>query len=163
VCIERTNCFEAEGRLVEAAAEAQRVVDKYDKFIPTVDAQWMQALANTLVGVAKVDRWRLLVQVRQGGLNSLADRREYALLAGQAHLLPQSTGERPADSVSAQALAYAAVRAANSQPLEADKRSQSVETLAADAVRHLQSAWEGGYLRRSAGLAGMFSSAPTLK
>jgi hypothetical protein len=124
----------------------------------------MQSALKALLGVAKVQRWSFLVQIRRGSIKGLADRGLYQLAGDEARALPDLSGEDSDHYVAATALAYAAKLTSEDEKLSADAQKSLLEPLAADAVKQLTLAWEKGQLRRkSSGFGGLFNSAPTLR
>jgi tetratricopeptide (TPR) repeat protein len=162
--IERSNVLEQEGRLVQGIKELDRLTAKSAELEELASAEWMQGALKALLGVAKVQRWSFLVQIRDGSIKRLADRGLYQFAGVEAAALPSLSGEASDHYVAATALAYAAKAASKDEKLSADARQSLVEPLAADAVNQLTLAWEKGLLRRkSSGFGGLFSSAPTLR
>src|SRR5690606_15135980 len=113
--------------------------------------------------LAKTARLGYLIEIREGGLQALADEGEFDVLADQARRLPELTGEASDHYVAAGSLAYGAKAAAESEQVAAEQREAIANRLAAEAVQQLESAWMKGYLRRSGGFANLLSARPTLK
>ena len=163
VYITRSNCFEKQGRLVDAVTELDRVAEASFKARDLAEMPWMKAGMQTVATLAKTLKWGHLSRVRDNGLRPLADQGKFDLLRDQALRFPQLTKEPQDHFAAAHTLAYAARVAAAAEGLAVDERNRTSESLAAEAVKQLSSAWESGYLRRSGGFSAIFSSAPTLK
>jgi hypothetical protein len=129
------------------------------------EAPWMRSGAQAVTTLARSLRWGRLKQIRDGGLNALTADGKYELAGEQARRFPELTGEASDHYVAARALAYAATAASVDEKMgDEAQRSAMVEPLAADAVKHLTTAWEKGYLRRRAStFGGLFGSKVSLE
>jgi tetratricopeptide (TPR) repeat protein len=164
VFIDRSNCLETKGLLVDGMKELDRLTAKSAELGELTTAPWMRSILKTLLVVAKTQRLGFLLQVRGGELNKLADRGDYQLAGDQARAFFNVTMEPSDHFVAASTLAYAANAAAANAKLSENERREIVEPLAADAVKELGSAWESGYLRRrTGGFAGLLGSQISIK
>jgi serine/threonine-protein kinase len=161
--LSRSNLYEIEGRLVDAIIEIDLLNVKAADAKNRAGVEWIESSLGALSLLAKTARYGYLIELRDGGLNSLADEGKFALVADQAKRLPDVTGE-PADHyVAAKALSYAAGVATESEDLAPEERAAVADQLAGQAVAQLEGAWLQGYLRRSGGFSNLFNGNPTLK
>ena len=161
--ISRSNLHEAEGRLIDAIEEIDRLTAKTAEVRDRAGVEWMESGLGAIHMLAKTARLGYLIEIREGGLGSLADDGQFDALVDQARRLPELTGASSDHYIAAEALAYAAKAATGSERLAADEREAVADRLAAAAVQHLEAAWLKGYLRRSGGFANLLSNNPTLK
>ncbi|MBA4107634.1 MAG: hypothetical protein C0485_18015 [Pirellula sp.] len=150
-------------RISDAIAEFNQFNIAIARCSELAEAPWMKASVASMKALAAAARLIGVNCIRNDGvLQALADDGKYQLCAEQAREFPAVTGEPSDRVVAAQALAYAAARAAGDDQLNPDDQSRLVESLSLESISQLELAWLQGYLRResSSGLASLlFGSA----
>jgi eukaryotic-like serine/threonine-protein kinase len=163
VHISRSNLYEADGRLIDAIEEIDRLTAKTAEVRDRAGVEWLESSLGAMSLLAKTARLGYLIEIREGRLGALADDGKFDVLTDQAQRLPKLTREASDHYIAAEALAYGSEIATQSEHLAADQRDAVADRLAADAVRQLEFAWLNGYLRRSGGFSNLLSNKPTLR
>ena len=142
----RSRLREQQGRLVDAAADLERVAATSDDAQRLAEAAWLKSGIMSSAALARISRWVCLVRIRDNGLNPLADAGQYEQLADEALRLPKLTREPARPFRRGAALAYAARKAFADKQLAAERRDAQVESLARRGSRRTGSRVESGIL-----------------